>query len=277
MTSTGSRGTKRRMIAAGAGGFAIAATFLGLGLSAAQASAAPQGGLTLKITSAQVTDVDQDGRIGPNDSIAYTMVVDNETGTTLTDLRIDAPAIGNVSCPDGPIPSGMPFRCQTDVPYSLTDDDVDAGHFTATATATATSPDGAQLTSRPASTTTKIPAYPSIALSFDAVNTTDVNGDGRTDAGDTIDYSLVLTNTGNVTVRGVEVNDLRSSGVTCVGVPGPVDVPAGMPFHCLSNSPYVITAQDEAAGVVVDKATARGKAATGSPVQASAEVTTALD
>ena len=47
----------------------------------------------------------------------------------------------------------------------------------------------------------------------------DVNGNGITDAGDTIAYSFVVTNTGNVPLNGVVVNDTKLSATPIACTP----------------------------------------------------------
>ena len=44
---------------------------------------------------------------------------------------------------------------------------------------------------------------------------TDVNGDGKTDLGDTITWSFLVKNTGTTTVTTVAVNDPKAGAVTC--------------------------------------------------------------
>ena len=262
MTSTA---TKRLLL----GGAALALTGVGIALAGSPASAAPTGALSLQISKVTVTDLDHNARIDPGDRLNYTFVVDNQTGATLTDLQITDAALGHITCPDSTIPDGMAFRCHIDSPYSLGIEDVDSGQFATTAIATATSPDAAQVSSAPATSTTPIAAQPSLKLKFEPVHKTDVNGNGQLDAGDTLAYSLLLTNTGNVTVKQVTVSDEKSSGVTCVHTPGPVDIPSAMPFRCLGNLPYTITARDVARGVVFNPAVAFGTAVQGGAVQTS--------
>ena len=60
-----------------------------------------------------------------------------------------------------------------------------------------------------------MPSNPSITLDKSAGPVVDVNGNGRVDAGDTIDYTFLVTNTGAVTLTPVSVDDPTVGTVTC--------------------------------------------------------------
>ena len=76
-------------------------------------------------------------------------------------------------------------------------------------------------------------------------------------AGDTIDYSFVVTNTGNVTLDPVSVDDPLVGAVSC-----PVSSLApGASTTC--SATYVLTQADVDAGSVTNTATATGYSAGG--------------
>ncbi|MEZ5191695.1 MAG: hypothetical protein R2734_03700 [Nocardioides sp.] len=86
---------------------------------------------------------------------------------------------------------------------------------------------------------------------------TDLDGNGP-DAGDTISYSLVVTNTGNVTLTGVTVTDPTVGPVSC-----PVTTLApGVSVTCTAT--YTLTQADVDAGHVANTATATGTPRPGS-------------
>ena len=62
------------------------------------------------------------------------------------------------------------------------------------------------------------PHGPAITLDKQAGAITDVDGNGA-DAGDTIAYTFIVTNTGNVTLNPVSVTDPKVGAVTCPATP----------------------------------------------------------
>ena len=65
------------------------------------------------------------------------------------------------------------------------------------------------------STDTPITAGPALTLDKSAGPIVDVNGNGRVDAGDTIAYAFLVTNTGTVTLTAVAVSDPVVGAVSC--------------------------------------------------------------
>jgi hypothetical protein len=94
----------------------------------------------------------------------------------------------------------------------------------------------------------------SLSLLKQAAPPTDVNADGIPDAGHTIAYTFIVTNTGMAPMSSISVTDPRLGPVTC---PQPTLAPA-QSETCTGGSPYTITSADEAAGTVVNTATASG-------------------
>ncbi len=94
---------------------------------------------------------------------------------------------------------------------------------------------------------------PAISLTKSA-RVTDVNGDGKTDLGDTIAWSFLVTNTGTVTLTSVGVNDSTAGAVTC---PSSTLAP-GNSETCTADTAHTITQTDVSGGVVNNTATAHG-------------------
>ena len=145
----------------------------------------------------------------PGDSVTYTFAVTNTGTTTLSSVRITDTRLSAtpVACGTDPLLPGQVRTCQVtaDNTYVLIQADVNAGSVNNTATATATGPSGAQ---RSSSDSTSTPVRQTFGLVLDKVGTyVDVNGNGRVDVGDRIDYTLTGTNTGNVTLTDVRKND----------------------------------------------------------------------
>src|SRR3954451_9055650 len=94
----------------------------------------------------------------------------------------------------------------------------------------------------------------SIALQKDAGTPTDVNGNGLTDAGDTIAFTFTVTNTGVLPLSSISVSDPTIASITC---PDPT-LASGDSETCTADNLYTVTAADEAAGSVTNTATASG-------------------
>ena len=102
----------------------------------------------------------------------------------------------------------------------------------------------------------------------------DVNGSGLTDAGDRVTYSFTVTNTGNVPVSRVQVDDpLLSTAGVLVSCPAGVLAP-GESRTCDATSAYTITAADVAAGATANRATASGTDPDGDTVTSPPDTTT---
>lgn len=106
----------------------------------------------------------------------------------------------------------------------------------------------------------------SIALLKSAGTATDVNGNGIVDVGDTIPYTFTVTNSGSATVENVGVSDPKLGPVTCAAG----SLASGADLVCTSADPYTVTAADEAAGAVLNSATASA-----SPLGSTVTVTSA--
>ena len=80
---------------------------------------------------------------------------------------------------------------------------------------------------------------------------------GGAKAGDTIAYSYVVTNTGNVTLASVDVSDPTLGPVTC---PAPADpgLAPGDSETCTADTLHTVTQADVDDGKVLDTATATG-------------------
>ena len=92
--------------------------------------------------------------------------------------------------------------------------------------------------------------------------TTDADGSGATSPGDTLTYSFLVTNTGNVTLSDVTVTDPHT-GLSAISCPATVLAPAAS-MTCTAT--YVVTTGDFNAGIIVNTATVVGTAPDGRKV-----------
>ncbi|HEX4189552.1 MAG TPA: collagen-binding domain-containing protein [Marmoricola sp.] len=115
------------------------------------------------------------------------------------------------------------------------------------------------------------PTHPSIKLVKSASAIADLDNNG-TDAGDTITYSFAVTNTGDVALTALALNDpLLGGAISCPAG----SLAAGAATTCTSTS-YTISAADMAAGSVTNSATVSGTAPDSTVVTGTSSVSTTL-
>jgi uncharacterized repeat protein (TIGR01451 family) len=208
--------------------------------------------------SASPSTVDTAGQV-----VTYSFPVTNTGNVELTDVVVDVTAFSGtgtrpvVSCPVTTLAPGASTTCTAT--YPVTQADLDAGSVNLTATATGTPPTGQAVTSPPASAPVAVAAVSELTLHKTAGPPVDANGNQVIDAGDTIPFSFLVTNTGNVTLTDVNVSDERGGPATC---PTTTLAP-GQSTTCTVN--YTLTQADVDAGVVNNTATATATAPDGAP------------
>ncbi len=215
--------------------------------------------ITLEKQSGGVTDLDGNGT-DAGDELAYTFLVTNTGNVTLTDVTVGDPLVGPVDCPTTPIGPGESVTCTAT--YVLTQTDIDAGEVVNTADATAVPPAGVTPPSATDTLTTPVAAVASLSLDKqDGVPS-------GSNAGDTISYDFIVTNTGTATLSSVTVDDPLVGPVTC-----PVDSLApGESTTCATT--YVLQQSDVDNGSVTNTATVTGAAPNGDTPEATDSVTT---
>ncbi|WP_162846619.1 DUF7507 domain-containing protein [Corticibacter populi] len=175
-------------------------------------------------------------------TIEYSFLVTNTGNVDLTavvvkDAKLGADiAVGDLAAGASATVTGS---------YTLTAADFAAGEVVNTATAEGTPPGGGTpVPSDPSTVTTPLTAAPALSIvkSSTAVGAT---------VGSTIEYSFLVTNTGNVDLTAVVVKDAKLGADIAVG-----DLAAGASATVTGS--YTLTAADFAAGEVVNTATAEG-------------------
>ncbi len=228
------------------------------------------------VKSGSVSPPADQGGVLVDDTIAYSYVVTNTGNVSLTSVTVNDPTGGPVTCPT-PSPSLAPgdsVTCTADTPYTVTQDDVNAGQVTDTATATGTGVRGGEAPPSDPSTVT-IPATTVVSVSLDKLAMVDPIGDqlGAT-VGDTIHYAYLVTNTGNVSLTAVTVDDPAIGPVTCPA-PSPPLAPLGS-VVCTADNAHTVTIADVDAGFVTDTATATGTGVIGGTSGASDPATATI-
>jgi uncharacterized repeat protein (TIGR01451 family) len=203
-----------------------------------------------------VKSAQQSSYSAPGQTINYNYLVTNTGNVTLTNITVTDPHTGltGLSCPDPTLAPGASETCTAT--YLTTQADLDAGSIINTATATGTPPSGPPVTSPPSSVT--IPAIQSPALTLvKSAQQTSYSAPGQT-----INYNYLVTNTGNVTLTAITINDPHT-GLTGLSCPDPTLAPAASET-CTAT--YLTTQADLTAGSIVNTATATGTPPSGPPV-----------
>ncbi|QNE34310.1 DUF11 domain-containing protein [Leifsonia shinshuensis] len=199
----------------------------------------------------------------PGDLITFAFDLLNSGTVTLRGAQVNDPLPGlgalQYSWPGAP---GVLEPGQTgtaSAPYRVTQADIDRGYVHNVATPEAETPDGLPVSGEPATTTPRIPVAP--ALVFE--KTADAQATGA--VGDVIEYAFTATNTGNVTLKDVDIHDpLPGLSALSYTWPGPAGVLAPGE-RVTATAAYAVTQADIDAGAVANDAFADGVTVPGVP------------
>ncbi|MFT4305468.1 MAG: hypothetical protein QM604_01105, partial [Microbacterium sp.] len=218
--------------------------------SDAEITADQTTGLVL-VKTASVATVDEAG-----DTITYTFTVTNVGNVTITGLAIAETAFSGtgtlsaIECVATTLAPAASTSCTAT--YTVTQDDVDAGEITNAAVATGTDPNAATVTSNEDDAEVTAEQSPELTL----VKTADA--DTVDAAGDTITYTFTVTNTGNVTVSDIAIDETAFSGsgtLSDIECAASVVAP-GESTDCTAT--YTVTQDDVDAGEITNAAVATG-------------------
>ena len=232
------------------------------------------------VKQATVTPITDQNAAKAGDTITYTYTVTNTGNVDLASVAVTDPKEGAVTCqtppPPGLAPGGME-TCTATTPYTVTSADVSAGKITDTATAAGT--DNSGNTSPPSNPSTAVvptePAAPAVSM-LKIATVSPARDQQAAKLGDTITYTYVVTNTGNVNLASVAVTDPAAGQVTCPALAPPGLAPGGH-VTCTSSTVHTVTEADAKAGKVADTATATGTDSQGDTSPSSAPATAVVD
>ncbi|WP_220763012.1 gliding motility-associated C-terminal domain-containing protein, partial [Flavobacterium sp. UMI-01] len=201
------------------------------------------------------------------DKITYTFTVTNMGNVTVSNIGINDAKLGLTNLaltPSTLLPNGVGVATQD---YTITQADIDAKMVTNTAIAKGKDPSGNDIedTSGTAvdnddSTVTTLPTQEKLAF----VKTAVYNGDPtKAKVGDKITYTFTVTNTGNVTVNNIGINDAKL-GLTNLALTPSTLLPNGVG---VATQEYAITQADIDAKMVTNTAIAKGKDPSGTDVE----------
>ena len=222
-------------------------------------------------------------------TVTYTFAVKNTGNLDLTGVSVDdtqqAPAGSLASGPTCQSLSGPSGTCSGSstslapgqvatftATYIVTQADLNHGSIHDSATATGTPPTGPSVTSPPATATVPVKSSPALSITKSA------NPGTVTTVGQTVTYTFTVTNTGNLDLTGVSVNDTQqspagglASGPTCQSLASPSGTCSGSSTSLAPGqsatftATYTVTQADLNHGSITDSATATGTPPTGPP------------
>jgi hypothetical protein len=206
-------------------------------------------------------DVNRDGLTDAGDTVDYTFTVTNTGALALSDIGVTDDKVGTVSCPASMLDPGASEIC-TAATYTITPADQTAGVAENTAVANGTPPGSTTpVDSQPSSTSTPV-GTPAPAVSIDKTGSASGWDGNSLTAGETVDYSYLVTNIGNVDLTSVAVDDPTADPlvgpVTCPALPAPGLAP-GDSMTCTA-APYTVLVNG---ATLVDTATATGSSVDG--------------
>ena len=212
----------------------------------------------------------------PGKTISYAIAVKNNGNTTADISAVDSmPEIGTVSMSKSRLAPGE--TATATVSHAVTSGDIDAGTVSNTVTVNGRTIDGSMTTSGKATATTAIERQTPRLSIEKTVDKTSLST-GETRIGAKLSYGFTVTNTGNVTIKGISINDeLNGLGVIEMSYPSKTgELAPGE--KATGTASYSITNADILAGVVTNTAKAVGKnATTGASVESGkSTVTTRL-
>ena len=180
------------------------------------------------------------------DTISYQYLVTNTGNVTISGISVsDDTTDATPVCDVTTLAPGAVATCTA--VYTITQADLDAGFVTNNASATGT-PAGGDLTDPTDSATAQATQTPSLSVEKSSPTIT------YAAVGDTLTYSYLVTNTGNVTLSGpFTIDDDRASDEAC---PATATLAPGATITC--SATYDVTQADLDAGAVTNTATASG-------------------
>ena len=190
-----------------------------------------------------------------NDVINYKITATNDGNLTLTNVKVEDALTGNVGENAFTIDILAPGEAQTfDVRYVVTENDVLEGKVINNATGTATDPTDPDEPKTPVTPGEKEDPIETTNPSLAVVKTSDKTGVVK--LGETITYTITVTNNGNVTINDIEVTD-ELTGNTGDNAFTIDRLAVGETKQFTAT--YTVTEDDILEGIIVNRATATGK------------------
>lgn len=199
--------------------------------------------------------------------LTYTVAVRNTGNVTLRNVACDDSmreigriALNQTELAPGAVASGT-------ATHTVTQADVDAGTVPNSASSSADSPDASKVVSNRSTVSTSIESLPQLTIAKTAGRTHIPADEER--VGEVIPYSLTVSNTGNVTVSGIELDDELAAKSLKVDWGGNSSHTLAPGQSVPASASYAISDTDVDRGIVENTAQAGGKAPNGSSVKSN--------
>ena len=199
--------------------------------------------------------------------LTYTVAVRNTGNVTLRNVACDdsMKEIGRIALNRTELaPEAVASGTAT---HTVTQADVDAGTVTNTASSSADSSDASKVVSNRSTVSTSIESLPQLTVAKTAGRTHIPADEER--AGEVIPYSLTVSNTGNVTVSGIELEDELAAKSLKVDWGGNASHTLAPGQSIPASASYAISDTDVDRGIVENTAQAGGKAPNSSSVKSN--------
>ena len=182
---------------------------------------------------------DYDTPLNVDDVITYDYTVTNDGNVTLTNIVLEDNVLGTIDLGAATLAPGESTTGQAT--HTVTQADVDAGQIVNVADVTGTAPDSTQVTDQDTATV-MIPQEPALAI--------EKTGDGGPiSVGETVNYTITVSNTGNLTLHNVTLTDPMLGLTQDLGTLPPGDVRT-------TNATYGPVSLGDLPGPLVNTATA---------------------
>jgi uncharacterized repeat protein (TIGR01451 family) len=235
-------------------------------------------------------DTNNDGFAQVGETITYNFTVTNTGNVVVSNLVINDPVLGLVNLVVTPSSLNPNQSGTATASYVVTQSDINDGGVYNIATATGQDPNGDDVEDEsqdptpldpndpnydpncPTCTFTDLPDNAQITLLKEGT-WNDTNNDGFAQVGETITYNFTVTNTGNVVVSNLVINDPVLGLVNLVVTPSSLNPNQSG----TATASYVVTQSDINDGGVYNIATATGQDPNGEDVEDESQDPTPLD
>ena len=151
------------------------------------------------------------------DTITYSYEVTNDGNVQMSDIAVDERRVGAAGCPQSVLAPMASMTCAALSAYRVSQEDFDAGQGISSAASAGGRAPGSALVlvfASPAATVPMATASPALRA-VKVADWDDADHDDALDSGETIDWTVRVENTGDVTVTDVAVADPVAPGMSC--------------------------------------------------------------